>query len=183
MIQTAPRPLRVPPRSGIRTFGPHHRLPVPTTLGWALLLSLALTIAGLCWAASARADEPQRFVPTSRGERAAAYQTIALERAEAHGADGRVIWRVVSECEVPSLDPHATGDGGTSHGFAQLNELQRTGNLLGHFYSLGYTDPYDPYQAFDYLARAFAGQFVDDPWGHIGPWRWSCYRSLFGGSR
>ena len=128
------------------------------------------------------AEEPERFVPATRGERAELYREIALERAEAHGANGWVIWRVVSECEAPSLIPTETGDGGHSHGLAMLNETRAAGNVLGFFYSLGYSDPYDPWQAFDFLARAFSGQFRHAAWGDIGPHRWSCWRLLFGGS-
>ena len=151
-----------------------------TRFGVIVVLSYVLaTVLVLVGVSSARADEWQeepRFTPSTRGE----MRAIAYDRAAARGANPEVVWRVVSECEVRSLDPHARGDGGHSHGLAQLGDQQWTGNLLGHFYSLGYSSPYDPWQAFDYLSRAISGEFIGAAWGNIGPWRWSCWRLLYG---
>ncbi len=91
------------------------------------------------------------------------------QAAEAHQVSEAWLTRVVG-CETGHLfNPDALGDGGSSHGVAQLNDWP-TG-LLGHFMAQGYTDPYDPYQATDYMARAFAGDWEGEG---IGWWRWSC---------
>lgn len=105
---------------------------------------------------------------------------MAVDRAIAHDVNPDVLLAVIA-CEAgPDLDSRATGDRGHSHGLAMLNDEARTGNLLGHFHSLGYESAYNRWEALDYLSRALSGEFADDPWGRIGPWRWSCWRKLRG---
>lgn len=136
----------------------------------ALLAAAAWLVA--CGPGPALADEGVRYAQT---------KAVAYDRALAHDVIPEVLWAVVL-CEAgPALDPTVTGDGGRSHGLAMLNDEQRTGNLLGHFHSLGYTRWWEPYQALDYLSRALSGEFVGAAWGNIGPWRWSCWRRLRGG--
>jgi hypothetical protein len=73
----------------------------------------------------------------------------AIEQASAtSGVSAARLERIV-DCETGhTMDPHAIGDYGTSYGAVQLHR----GGLLGHFYSVGYDDPFDPYQAVQYLA-------------------------------
>lgn len=74
-----------------------------------------------------------------------------------------IVW-----CETGgTLSPSAIGDHGSSFGAAQLHH----GGLLEHFRSVGYSDPFNPYEAIDYLARAIVGE-----WSYlrIGAWSWTC---------
>ena len=85
----------------------------------------------------------------------------------------------VAFCES-RFDPLANGDNKKSHGLYQLSELP-TG-LLPHFYSVGYTNPYDAEEVSDYYARVLKGDFL--PWGPypaplhphgiVSVERWSC---------
>jgi hypothetical protein len=73
----------------------------------------------------------------------------------------------VANCETGgTLDPYAVGDRGTSYGLAQIH----VGGLWAHFHQL-YSDPYSPYEALMYMARAFAGEFLGLG---ISSRAWSC---------
>jgi hypothetical protein len=77
------------------------------------------------------------------------YQAIAAAAADTGVAASR-LHRMVA-CETGgTYDPHSIGDRGTSFGAVQLHR----GGELGRFYALGYTDPFNPYESLDFLARA-----------------------------
>lgn len=139
---------------------------------WRWLLAVAVVAALIAVTgvkASAEEHEAERFVPVVRGVRPDADTVRALiaDRAAAHGASEALMLRVAN-CES-RFDAGATGDHGSSHGLFQLNDWP-TG-LIWHFYGLGYTDAYDAWQASDYVARVFAGEFA--AYG-VTRWRWSC---------
>lgn len=77
----------------------------------------------------------------------------------------------IVRCETrgDEYDPDAVGDHGTSFGAVQLHR----GGLLEYFYAQGYEDPFNPYEATSYLARAVSGE-----WAYlgIGSWSWTCGR-------
>lgn len=95
-------------------------------------------------------------------EAVASYTGVSYEHMR------RVAW-----CES-RYRPSARGDSGSSHGLYQLNDLD-TG-LLHHFYYMGYTNPYNPWQAADYYGRTLRGDFnyVDHVYGRVLIYRWSC---------
>lgn len=95
---------------------------------------------------------PLRTAPTTA--------EIVVERALAHQVDPSALL-AVARCES-RLNPRAVGDGGTSFGAFQLHR----GGLLSRFFSDGYTDPFDIWQAADFTAAQIAG-------GHGGAW--SCW--------
>lgn len=75
--------------------------------------------------------------------------------------------RQVVDCETGhTLEPSLVGDHGTSFGVVQLHR----GGALAHYLSL-YSDPFDPYTAVAYLARALRGEFAALG---IGAWSWTC---------
>ena len=59
-----------------------------------------------------------------------------------------------------TFNPYAIGDGGKSHGVAQLHEK----GLLPLFYRWGYSNPYNPYEAVDFLGAAI---------NHGYKWNWT----------
>jgi hypothetical protein len=144
-----------------------------------VLLGLVLGVLMAVCTRPVYADEDDRFAPSARAARYEATRALVEDRAAAHGVNAEVLWAVVL-CEVSDLDPAARGDGGHSHGLAQLNDRPENNDMLGHFHSRGYTTAYDRWQALDYMARAFGGEFAGSAWGDIGPWRWSCWRRLRG---
>lgn len=77
----------------------------------------------------------------------------AIEQtSQAWGVSHAWIHRVVG-CETGwTFNPYAVGDRGTSFGPAQLH---RGGGELPRFYAFGYDDPFDPYQAVEFMAREF----------------------------
>lgn len=89
----------------------------------------------------------------------------AIKKAAARHGASRWLMTETVRCETAGTwNPASRGDWDRragryrSFGSAQLND-RRTG-LLWDFYARGYTDPDDPAQAMDYLARAFAGEFA-----------------------
>ena len=75
--------------------------------------------------------------------------------------------RHIVGCETGwTFNPYAEGDGGHSHGAAQLNDY---GNAIGAFYRAGYTDPYNPYEAVYFMAESLRG---DHP--PLGRRTWNC---------
>lgn len=103
-------------------------------------------------------------------------QLWGLEVIEAVAANRGVSFehmRRVAWCES-RFRPSANGDYKHSHGMYELNDLD-TG-LLHHFYYVGYTDPYNPWQSTDYYARTLRGDFdyVDMVYGRVLVGRWSC---------
>jgi hypothetical protein len=73
----------------------------------------------------------------------------------------------IVRCETGgTFNPYIEGDGGHSHGIAQLNDY---GNALSAFYAAGYDDPYNPYQAAYFMAEALNGRYK-----HLGRWTWNC---------
>jgi hypothetical protein len=100
---------------------------------YSLVCLLAMGLAG---SPTVRADETERYSPPSRSGRAAAVAAVVRERARAHDVSPALLVALI-DCEAgPDLDPAVVGDGGHSHGLAQLSDLP-TG-LLAHFHSLGY---------------------------------------------
>lgn len=67
-----------------------------------------------------------------------------------------------------------------SHGIVQINDGPK--GMLGHFLLVGYSDPYNMWEALDYYARVKKGEFAPwsdnapplHPYGHILASRWSC---------
>lgn len=94
----------------------------------------------------------------------------AIEQSAASVGVSRTRLDAIVRCETHGdYDPNAVGDHGTSFGAVQLHR----GGLLGYFYAEGYSDPFDPYQGVEYLARALSGE-----WSYlgIGSWSWTCGR-------
>jgi hypothetical protein len=91
----------------------------------------------------------------------------AIDQASADvGISWGYLYRVVG-CETGwRFDPYEIGDHGTSLGVAQLHQ---GGNALPAFYVLGYDDPFDPYQAVNFLAHALMGEIPG-----LGAHSWSC---------
>lgn len=172
MTTMTPARARLCPRSGIRAFRPHRRLPAPTRLGWGVLLTLLLSATvGVAVARAEPVDVVGALYAAAEIHGVAPEPLIALVRCETAG----------------TFDPDAKGDYRwrdgryvpTSRGAAQINDLP-TG-LARHFWSLGYTDRSDPEQAADYLARVASGEFVRNPpplhpHGRVTLARWSCWR-------
>lgn len=79
----------------------------------------------------------------------------AIDQASANtGVASSWLYRVVA-CETGhTFNPRAIGDYGTSFGAAQLHH---GGGELPRFYAFGYTDPFDPYQAIEFMAIEFRG--------------------------
>jgi hypothetical protein len=91
----------------------------------------------------------------ARAEPFDAQDTLAaIEQASlSTGVEHAWLYRVVG-CETGwTWDPRAVGDYGTSFGAAQLH---RGGGELPRFYAFGYTDPFDPYQAVEFMAVEFS---------------------------
>lgn len=103
------------------------------------------------------------------GQTPSEIREMATERATAHGASAGTLIGIVA-CES-TFRPDAVGDRGRSHGLVQLNDLP-TG-LLHHFRQVGYSDPYNAWEALDYLARVAVGTWAGQG---ITLRRWSCYR-------
>lgn len=116
--------------------------------GFALLVVLAT-------AATARAEEFNSSDVLAAIDSASSTTGVAYDH----------LYRVV-HCEDPRLDPYAVGDRGTSFGPVQLH---RGGNALPAFFAVGYSDPTNPYESIEFLARALRGDFP-----HLGYWTWSC---------
>jgi hypothetical protein len=75
------------------------------------------------------------------------YQAL-YDAAHANGVAHARLYRIVA-CETGyTFNPYSVGDRGQSLGAAQLHRRGR----LGDFYSRGYSDPFNPYEAIDYLA-------------------------------
>jgi hypothetical protein len=69
-------------------------------------------------------------------------------------------------CETGgTFEPSIVGDHGTSFGPVQLHK----GGLLEHFHAQGYIDPFDPWEAVEYLGRVLAGE-----WPGISGRAWTC---------
>lgn len=90
----------------------------------------------------------------------------ALEAASVDtGVSYRTLYNIVG-CETGwTFNPNAEGDGGHSHGAAQLNDY---GNALPIFYRT-YTNPYNPYEAVYFMAESLRG----DHWP-LGRHTWNC---------
>lgn len=95
----------------------------------------------------------------------------AIDFASADTGVSRARLDSIIRCETrgDEYNPAAIGDHGTSFGATQLHR----GGLLSHFYSVGYDNPFNPYQGVEYLARAVGGE-----WSYlgIGSWSWTCGR-------
>ncbi len=121
-----------------------------------LLLHVFALVTLFAWLSTARVEAFDSSDTLTAIDQAAVTVGVPAER----------LTRVVS-CETAhTFNPYAVGDWGTSFGAAQLH---RGGNALPIFYAVGYTDPDDPYQAIEFMARAFRGDFP-----HLGWWTWSC---------
>lgn len=118
--------------------------------------------------------------------------TVTLSAASASELDNEQLWglevidavadytgvsathmRRVAWCES-RYRPSAVGDYGRSFSLFQLNNLP-TG-LLHHFYYVGYTDVFNPWQSAEYYARTLRGDFnyMDAVYGRVTVGRWSC---------
>jgi hypothetical protein len=91
----------------------------------------------------------------------------AIEQASTTmGIPQATLTRIVA-CETGyTFWPDAVGDHGASLGAVQLN---RYGNAWPAFITAGYTDPMNPFESVEFLARALRGDFP-----HLGAWTWSC---------
>lgn len=106
--------------------------------------------------------------PRAQAQEYTAADTLAAidEAAAELGVDRGRMYRIVG-CETGwTFSPRVEGDRGHSHGVAQLNDF---GNALPRFYEVGYTDPYNPYQAVYFMAEALAGMHP-----HLGRHTWNC---------
>lgn len=101
-------------------------------------------------------------VPTvARAQTPAEVQDILTDAANRYGIAPAWPLRIV-RCETGGTwSPTAVGDGGRSWGLAQLH----VNGLRALFYRLGYADPFDAWEAADFLAWALANGYA----GH-----WSC---------
>lgn len=106
----------------------------PCLLFWTLVLVLAVNVT--------RAHAEGYDATDARQAIATAAETYGVSEA----------WLLsTAACEAPGLNPYAVGRQGEL-GLAQLHprgELRR-------FYSQGYSDPFDPFEAMDFMARRFA---------------------------
>lgn len=107
-----------------------------------------LTLLAMGLAAPVRADE------------ADVVATIQ-DRAAAHGVSASWLERTL-RCES-HLNPRAVGDGGASLGVAQLHAR----GLRPLFFQMGYSDPFNVWEAVDFIAWAFEHGYS----GH-----WTCAR-------
>lgn len=89
--------------------------------------------------------------PASAAEFSAGDVFAAIDSAsESTGVARSSIDRVV-RCETGgTYDPYAKGDHGTSFGAVQLHQ---GGGELYRFYAAGYADPFNPYEAVQFLAE------------------------------
>ena len=124
--------------------------------------AIALLLLLLGWPSSAAAADG-KVEYTTEDSRAA-----IAEASAAYGIPASRLEAVLN-CETrgQELNPNAVGDGGTSFGVAQLHK----GGLLEFFYRQGYTSPLNPYEAVDFMARAFVGEWRGQG---VGSWAWSC---------
>jgi soluble lytic murein transglycosylase-like protein len=118
--------------------------------GLALLLTLWLTPA------HAQEQDPEPAPPPTVAE-------IVWERAEAWGVSPSLML-AVARCEAPGLNPYAVGRAGEL-GLYQLHPR----GMLPVYWTLGYTDVWDPWQQADFAARMFAAGRAP---------AWSCYRLI-----
>lgn len=138
-----------------RTRDPHR------TSKWGLAIVSGALIAA---AITGRASAASASATGTEWDRESTFDAINHASADT-GVDYYRLFRIVA-CETGGkLDPYAEGDGGHSHGAAQLNDY----GALNTFYAVGYTNPYDPYQAVYFLAESLRG---DHP--PLGPHTWSC---------
>lgn len=86
-----------------------------------------------------------------------------------HNADANILINIVRL--ESNFNPYAVGDYGASVGLIQLH---RNG-LRGHFYAVGYTDPYSVEQCVDYLARVATGEWRGQG---VGLFHWTAARLL-----
>jgi hypothetical protein len=105
-----------------------------------LLPALLMLCASLLLVHTAHAEEETRWTPDD-------VSAAIVQYAAEIGVSEAYLYAVVS-CEDPSFNPYAVGRQGEL-GPVQLHPRGR----LQHFLSLGYTDPYSPYQAVRYLAQ------------------------------
>lgn len=91
----------------------------------------------------------------------------ALNRASADTDVPLYTLYAIVKCETGgTFNPNLDGDGGHSHGPAQLNDY---GNALPAFYAAGYTNPYDPYEAIYFMAESLRGDHRP-----LGRHTWNC---------
>lgn len=73
----------------------------------------------------------------------------------------------IVRCETGgTFNPNLDGDGGHSHGPAQLNDY---GNALPIFYANGGTNPYNPYESVYFMAEVLMGMHPP-----LGRHTWNC---------
>jgi hypothetical protein len=111
-------------------------------------------------ASTVRADEVERYAPSSRSGRAAAVAAVVRERAVAHDVSPWLL-EALAVCESTS-NPDAVGAAGEL-GLFQLHPR----GLLPAFYRMGFDDPWSVYQQADFAAWAIANGYAR---------HWSCWR-------
>lgn len=125
-----------------------------TRLGIAIVAVSLVSLIGLSARASASA-------PYDAGDTLQAIDAAATDT----GVPYQELFRRV-RCETGgTFNPNAEGDGGHSHGAVQLNDY----GALQRFYDVGYTNPYNPYEAVHFMAEVLHG---DHP--PLGSWTWTC---------
>lgn len=130
-------------------------------LGDHTRVGLAIVAAALV-AAAVTSRVSFADVPFNRSDTFAALESASLDT----GVPYVQLYRVVA-CETGgTFNPYAEGDSGHSHGVAQLNDF---GNALAAFYAVGYTNPYNPYEAVYFMAESLRGDHAP-----LGPHTWSC---------
>ncbi len=129
----------------------------PARIAWTIICLAALCLAG---ASTVRADEVERYAPSSRSGRAAVVAAVVRERAAAHDVSPWLL-EALATCES-RLDPYAVGAAGEL-GLLQLHPR----GLLPAFYRMGFDDPWSVYQQADFAAWAIANGYAR---------HWSCWR-------
>lgn len=92
----------------------------------------------------------------------------AMEQASADtGVPYSTLYNIIG-CETGwTFNPNIEGDGGHSHGVAQINDY---GNARPVFYgAAGYTNPYNPYESTYFMAEVLRGDHRP-----LGRHTWSC---------
>ena len=122
------------------------------SIGLRRAVAAFIAALALVYAVRAVGAAPDAYVYTERDVGRA-----LTEAAQRHGVS-RAFLRCIAFYETGgTFDPYAIGDDGRSHGAFQLYEH----GLLPTFYAWGYTTPYSPYQAADFVAA----------WGKRNGWQ------------
>lgn len=110
--------------------------------GFIIVVEVLAALSVFCGHGTARAEEVV-YNPTD--------SAIAIADAAVAYGISEAWLLATARCEAPGLNPYAVGRQGEL-GIAQLlprGELRR-------FYALGYTNPFNPYEAMDFMAMRFA---------------------------